>query len=118
MTLQECYEYLEADYDGVMKRLMKEERIIRFLTKLLDEPLYDVLQDALDRKNYEEAFRAAHNMKGVCQNLGINKLAESSSELCETMRHGEPQIDIGPLQKQVKEDYDKTIQAIKELTEG
>lgn len=115
MTLQECYEYLEADYEGVMRRLMKEERIIRFLKKLLDEPLYDVLQDAVDRKSYEEAFRAAHNMKGVCQNLGINKLAESSSELCESMRHGEPQVDIAPLMSQVKEDYDKTIEAVKKL---
>ena len=85
MTLQECYEYLEADYEGVMRRLMKEERIIRFLKKLLDEPLYDVLQDAV------------------------------GSELCESMRHGEPQVDIAPLMSQVKEDYDKTIEAVKKL---
>lgn len=115
MTLQECYESMEADYDGVMGRLMKEERVERFLGKFLQEPMYDILKDALDAENYEEAFRASHNMKGVCQNLGISRLAESSSELCETMRHGAPEVDITPLLAQVKADYDQAVQAIEEL---
>ena len=33
MTLQECYESMGADYQGVMGRLMKEERVLKFLKK-------------------------------------------------------------------------------------
>ena len=117
MTLKECFDNLQADYTGVMGRLMSEERVIRFLGKFVEEPSFGVLVEALESKNYEEAFRASHNLKGVCQNLGISKLGEVSSELCEELRNGEPAHDITPLVEQVKEEYEHTICALKKLVE-
>lgn len=76
--------------------------------------MLEPLESSLASANYEEAFRAAHNLKGVCQNLGISRLAESSSELCETMRNGEPVVDITPLVERVRDDYGVTIQALEE----
>lgn len=114
MTLQECYEAMGGDYTGVMGRLMKEDRVTRFLGKFKDDSMLEPLETSLAAKNYEEAFRAAHNLKGVCQNLGITKLADSSSELCETMRNGEPTIDITPLLEAVRNDYAVTIQALEQ----
>lgn len=72
------------------------------------------LENALAAADYEEAFRAAHNLKGVCQNLGLARLAESSSALCETMRDGRPVVDITPFLEHVREDYRATIQALEE----
>lgn len=114
MTLQECYEKMDGDFTGVMGRLMKEERVIRFLGKFKEDSMLEALESALAAAHYEEAFRAAHNLKGVCQNLGITRLAESSSELCETMRNGEPAVDITPLLERVREDYKITLQALEE----
>lgn len=76
--------------------------------------MLNTLEDFLAASDYEEAFRAAHNLKGVCQNLGITRLAESSSELCETMRNGRPVVDITPLLEKVREDYKITIEALEE----
>lgn len=114
MTIQECYEAMGGDYKGVMARLLKEERVVRFLEKFKNDSMIDPLETSLASKNYEDAFRAAHNLKGVCQNLGIIKLADSSSELCETLRNGEPTVDITPLLEAVREDFSVTIQALEQ----
>ena len=36
--------------------------------------------------NYEDAFRGAHTLKGVCQNLSFDRLYEASNELTELLR--------------------------------
>ena len=68
----------------------------------------------METKNYEEAFRAAHTIKGVCQNLSFTKLYESSSRLTENLRSGYGE-KTDSLVSQVAEDYKQTITAIKEL---
>ena len=66
---------------------------------------------SLEEKNYEEAFRAAHTIKGVCQNLSIDKLQASSSRLCESLRNGyTPESDA--LAEEVRADYSQTAAAI------
>lgn len=106
MTLQECYSAMEADYDGVMCRLMTEERVKKYLLKAVDNHMLDSLCSYLEEKDYKEAFRAAHSLKGVCQNLGLTKLELSSSNVTEALRGGELNEDITPLLEQVREDYE------------
>ena len=67
--------------------------------------------------DWQEAFRAAHTIKGVCQNLGFSRLYESSSELSEAMRDGKPLADPALLER-VKEDYAATAGAIRALQEA
>ena len=40
----------------------------------------------MENKNYEDAFRGAHTLKGVCQNLSFDHLYEVSNELTELLR--------------------------------
>ena len=70
MTVKECYEQMGADYEGVLGRLRSEVLIKKFAKKFLDDGSFRSLKDNLVQKNGEEAFRAAHTLKGVCQNLG------------------------------------------------
>ena len=69
MTVKECYEQMGADYEGVLGRLRSEVLIKKFAKKFLDDGSFRSLKDNLVQKNGEEAFRAAHTLKGVCQNL-------------------------------------------------
>ena len=71
MTIQECYQKMGADYEDVLKRLYSESMIRKFARMFLDDDSYPKLEDALKKENVEEAFRAAHTLKGVCQNLGF-----------------------------------------------
>ena len=49
MTLEECYGMMEGDYKGVMGRLMKEERIIRFLGKFREDNMLEPLETSIKK---------------------------------------------------------------------
>lgn len=114
MTLKECYETLGGDYAGVVARFRGEPLVMRFALRFLDDGSYTLLQESLAGKDYETAFRAAHTIKGVCQNLGFTRLYESSSALTEALRGGwsDAAADcIAPVER----DYRITVDAIEAL---
>ena len=116
MTLQECYEAIGGSYEDVSGRLRKEALFRKFVLKFLDDPSYDTLCQAMESKNQEEAFRAAHTLKGVCQNLAFSRLYESSRDFTEQLRPGQDmqQVDAA-LFARLKEDYRRTADAIRLL---
>ena len=112
MTLKECYAALGGDYQGVMGRLPSEKFVQKFVLKFVNDGSYDLLLRSMEAEDYAEAFRAAHTIKGVCQNLDFTKLYKSSSALSEALRNGfSPEAPA--LAEQVKADYQQTIGAIR-----
>ena len=71
MELKEVYEKLGGDYDDVVRRLMGEKLVRKFLLKFLDDKSYADLERTLSEGDYKEAFRAAHTLKGVAANMGL-----------------------------------------------
>ena len=112
MTLQECYDAMGSDYGDVLSRLRSERLVQKFVLKFLDDPSFDLLCNSIEAGQWEDAFRASHTLKGVCQNLGFTKLGQSSSELTEALRGGHAPQD-GSLLEQVKADYALTADAIR-----
>ena len=105
MTVKECYDAMGADYEDVLGRLRKDERIQKFVLKLLNDKSYELLINSMEAGDMNEAFRAAHTLKGVCQNLSITALYHSSAELADRLRDGkEYGEDVEPLLDQVKKD--------------
>ena len=119
MTLKECYASLDGDYDEVMGRLRSERLVQKFVLKFLSDGSYELLCGSLEAGDREEAFRAAHTIKGVCANLGFTSLLDSSEKLTEALRDGKPaQPGEDELIARVKADYARTCQAIKAFQEG
>ena len=111
MTLQECYAAMGGNYSDAIGRLRSERLVQKFILKFVTDGSFNLLCRSLEEKNYEEAFRAAHTIKGVCQNLSIDKLQASSSRLCESLRNGyTPEADA--LVEEVRADYAQTVTAI------
>ena len=115
MTVPEFYESIRGDYDGVMSRLMKQERILKYVGKFFGGTGLTEMDKALSEQRWPDAFREAHSMKGMALNLGFSVLAASSSELCEALRSGEPVGDIPGMYEAVKRDYAETEAAAKQL---
>lgn len=115
MTVQECYEKMNGDYEGVTGRLMSDERVKKYLLKFVAATDYSNMLDALEKEDYELAFRMSHNLKGVSLNLGLTGLQKTSDALCESLRGGKPTVDIEPLLTPVKEEYAKVIDSVKGL---
>lgn len=112
MTVKECYEQMGADYEGVLGRLRSEALIKKFAKKFLDNGSFQSLKDNLAAGNGEEAFRAAHTLKGVCQNLGFDNLYTVSFEITEKLRERATE-GSEELFAKVEEQYKKTTDAIR-----
>lgn len=122
MLLKECYDAFGGDYESVKERIPKDEIIEKFVMKFLTEPSYENLHQALEDGNYEEAFCAAHSLKGVCANLGFLTLGEDASLLTEFLRNKEEQqIDKEECQKlfeNVSDNYKVVVDAIRKYKDA
>ena len=116
MTVKECYESMESDYEGVIGRMGSEGLVKRFALKFPDDPSYLNLEKAIQEQNAEEAFRAAHTLKGVCLNLGFDRLYKVSAELTEKLR-GRELNGYEALYGKVQDEYKNTIAALRKLEE-
>lgn len=112
MTVKEFYAAVGGSFEEALGRLMTEARILKYLRKLPQMTDYADMLRAIETEDWEAGFRASHNLKGMALNLSLGRLAESSSELCETMRHGKPSSDITALTETVKKEYGETIALI------
>ena len=118
MTLQECYSALGGDYQEVRGRLPSDKFIQKFILKFLDDKSYELLLNSIESRDMAEAFRAAHTLKGVCQNLSLTRLYHSSSRLSDALRdRQEYGDDIAEALEPVKEDYAQMIEYIGKLAE-
>ncbi len=114
MEVRACYEEMGSNFDEVLSRLGSEQMVQRFAIKFLNDKSYETLEAALKEKDVDSAFRAAHTLKGVCVNLGFDKLYEESSALTEKLRAKELDgTDV--MFEKVKEQYDITVNAIRKL---
>ena len=86
MTIQECYDALGGDYQEVLGRLYSEALVQKFVGKFLSDQSFQLLESSLKAGSYEDAFRAAHTLKGVTQNLSFTKLYQSSNKITEALR--------------------------------
>lgn len=119
MTIVECYQQLGGNLENVKMRLPSDSLIKRFIIKFLDDSSYSELCDALQKGQRDEAFRAAHTLKGVCANLGFDQLENSASALTELLRPkdiGIPEEAVS-MMKDVKHDYEMTVGAIRAYLE-
>lgn len=93
MTIQECYQALGGDHNEVLRRLMNEQLVRKFLGRFAQDDSYRNLCVELVQGNRDAAFRAAHTLKGVCANLGLGKLLSSAEAVTEILRPGGAMTD-------------------------
>lgn len=114
MNLKECFDTFGGSYNDVMARLLTEERVKKFLLMFLKDTSFTELEAAIKNEDYNSAFRAAHTLKGICANLGIDKLGNAASEITEALRAGDGAA-ANALFPAVSEYYSITAEALKQL---
>ena len=108
MTLTECYRALGGDYDAVIGRLRSERLVQKFVRKRPYSPKL---------RKLHTAFRAAHTIKGMCQNLSFTLLEKSATALTESLRGGS--LDgYAEYLPAVRADYERTVAAIAQFADG
>ena len=112
MTVKELYDVLGEDYEEIFERIGADTYIVKYLKKFAAENYLEELCSAFESKNWEEAFKASHSLKGMGLNLGLARLANASSVLCETVRNGAPAVDTEPLIAEVRKEYEFAVSNI------
>ncbi|MGN0239855.1 MAG: Hpt domain-containing protein [Paludibacteraceae bacterium] len=114
MTLLEFYAQVGGDYVEAQRRLMKDERIIKYLNLMAQDTTMNDLKEAVAMGNKENAFRAAHTLKGIAGNLALTRFAAAASALCEQLRPLKEDADPALLAA-TEEAYNCFIKALAEL---
>ena len=79
----------ETDIDGAMRRFSGDEKLYRAcLRDFLDDPTMDELSRAIEQEAWDEAFTAAHALKGLAGNMGFVPLFHAIAELVVLIRAG------------------------------
>ena len=86
MTVQELYDSIGGNYNGAKSILQMDKLIGRFILKFLDEKSYDRLTAAWADRDAEGVFEAAHALKGVSANLGLDEISHRASDISEEFR--------------------------------
>lgn len=120
MTLQEFYQQVGGDYPLMVKRMINDKFATKCIKKLLADTSFQDCVDNYHQKDYEKAFLAAHALKGVCANLGIQLLLTHVSELSNYLKTHQTAVDeeyVSKLITNVKSEYTNVIEYVKLLDE-
>jgi len=104
-----------GNYQEALGRLISPALVEKFIIKFLDDGSYEALCRQMNAGVREDAFKAAHTLKGVCANLSITKLCGSVSELTEELRSGDAEVSdrARELFESVRKDYNMTVSTIR-----
>lgn len=116
MTITEFYERIEGDYKAVLSRLGTERLVAHIALMFLKDDSYSKLVDGFEKKDAEEAFRAAHTLKGVCINLGFDRLYKDAYDLTEALRKRTFDGSYELFEK-VKENYQALVMLLSQVQE-
>lgn len=117
MQVQEFYQAIGVDYDEVQAFFRKEDRLKRYLVQTVDDPAFPALDEAMEGGNYDEAFRAAHTIKGMSLNLLLKPLTAVAVDLVETLRGGQPEpVEAEGRYRAFKEVSDKVASYVRSLS--
>lgn len=118
MQLKELPSFLEIDIKSSLEdRFMESEALyVRFLKKLLNDTNVVELKQAVDAEDWENAMRKAHNLKGVCANLGLTKLSRDFAAIVAELRSDAYTAQsVGSLLEKALIEWEKTINYIRQL---
>ena len=111
----EFYARIGTDGAQVTARLGGEAMTSRFIRRFASDGSYDALMAALDAGQGQEAFRAAHTLKGVAANLGFERLWAAASALTEQLRGGTVAGETAALAEAVSAQYAQVTAGIAAL---
>ncbi len=98
---------------GTRERFGGDESLYVYcLAQFLNDPTLEELRRALQEKEWDDAFTAAHALKGLAGNMGFVPLYHSLGELVVAIRSGRLG-EIEPSFRRVEKNYDEITAGIR-----
>lgn len=104
-----------VNIEDAMDRFMEDDdMLVEFLAQFYEDPNYGLFWVAMEEKRYEDAFKAVHNLKGLCGNLSLDYLFEIVAREVELLRSKQYE-EAEKMRPEVAEAYEKTVDALAEV---
>ena len=116
MDIKEFYASLGVNSEDPLRRFGSQALLRKYLNRLLSDQTFDTLGAALAQGDCEQAFRAAHTLKGVALNLDLGPVVQFSSQLAEALRHAQSiPPEAGPLYEELSRSYRAILTQLSQL---
>ena len=118
MTLGEAGKELGINLDAALERFAGNEGLyLKFLNKMLTFP---ALENAVREKDLKAVERAAHTLKGVSANLGLDDLSGRCADIVQAVRTDETaaQDDMEVLFGACRQAYEKMVFVLQKMSQG
>ena len=112
ITLDQLKELGVDTKEGLTRCMNNEKFYFRMLQMGLSDGHFESLEKSLADNNIEEAFEAAHALKGVIGNLALAPIYNPLAEMTEMLRAKKP-ADYVEIYKPIKASRDKLLEMCK-----
>ena len=102
ITIDKLNEFGADTKEGLSRCMGMESLYLKLAGMAPDEKNFDLLKQAVEAGNLDQAFEAAHALKGVMANLSLNPISEKVGEITELLR-GRTPADYGPMVDEILE---------------
>ena len=103
------------DLEDAMDRFFDDEELFMSVVKMfLEDPNYGLYKEAMEKKSFEDAFKAMHTLKGLCGNLSLIPLFEVTSREVELLR-SEKYPEAEELMPELDREYNKVFEALQKV---
>lgn len=101
------------DVAGALERMGGSEELYEtILSMFLADENYESLKAAMEKGDKDNALGFAHTIKGMCGNMGFDRLFRYSDDMVETFR-GNRSCDVDLLMTQITEEYGRIMGILK-----
>lgn len=114
MDVKEFYNKIGGSYDTFLQRVLREDRVKKYVLMFKIDPSMNELKAAIDANDIPTAFRSIHTLKGLCANLAFDSFFNVCSVLTEILRNYDGRSFAKEL-ADVEAMYNEIIEAINEL---
>jgi len=102
------------NYDQGVNRFAGNSAIYeKYLSKIFDSSLMADLKEQIEKKNYENAFRTSHDLKGTSGNLSMNTFFKAICAVVEELRSGSPGENLMELYENAESLYNLAKNVVK-----
>ncbi|MBQ2146937.1 MAG: Hpt domain-containing protein, partial [Firmicutes bacterium] len=102
LTIEKLKEFGADTEAGLTRCMNNEEFYFRLIGMAAKDPNFEKLEIALAMEEPDDAFEAAHALKGVLGNLSLTPLLEPVAEMTELLR-ARADADYAPLMAKIDE---------------
>lgn len=96
------------DVNGALARFVNNEILfMTFLKKFPTDEHYAAIRPNIDNGNIDEAYKAAHAIKGVAGNLGLTPVFETVNDMLILIKHKDETPDFDTKVVELYEIFDK-----------